>query len=139
MELLKLHSLLTVPRRTPSIKDLNAATFFFQHLPVTSIKHASNDFSKGFQPKFGGYPEIVIAGASSVGKSSLLNALLNKKGGNKVALVGARPGTTKSINFHNVGDRLMLLDFMGYGVNSRREWGEKIESYFQNRIEYEKF
>lgn len=81
-------------------------------------------------------PEIVVAGRSNVGKSSLINALL----GAKLAHVGATPGKTRSINFYKVDDEVpfRLVDLPGYGYaarskNERNLWLKLIGSYMKNR------
>ena len=80
-------------------------------------------------------PEIVFSGKSNVGKSSLLNKLLNRK---SLARVSATPGKTVTINFYKV-DTVRFVDFPGYGYAKRpdaerRRWSELAEGYFaQNR------
>ena len=59
-----------------------------------------------------GWPEIALAGRSNVGKSSLINTLVNRK---SLARVGNTPGKTRVINFYNINDSLMLVDLPGYG------------------------
>ena len=79
-------------------------------------------------------PEIVIIGRSNVGKSSLINALLNRK---NLARTGSSPGKTVSINYYDVADCLYLTDLPGYGyakrsIEQRREWGRLIDGYFES-------
>lgn len=79
----------------------------------------------------GGYPEIAFAGRSNVGKSSLINTLVNRK---KLALTSGTPGKTRMINFFNINDRLFLVDLPGYGFakvsqDERKKWKTLIESY----------
>ena len=57
-------------------------------------------------------PEIVLAGKSNVGKSSLINTLLNRK---SLAYVGKRPGKTRLLNFYEVNQQFMMVDVPGYG------------------------
>lgn len=76
-------------------------------------------------------PEIVFSGKSNVGKSSLLNKLLNRKA---LARVSATPGKTVTINFYQV-DTVRFVDFPGYGYAKRpdaerRRWSELAEGYF---------
>ena len=80
-------------------------------------------------------PEIAVTGPSNVGKSSLINALLNRK---KLARTSSTPGRTQSINFYRVGNRFILVDLPGYGfarVPSRvkKTWKEMVENYLQSR------
>jgi len=80
-------------------------------------------------------PEIAFCGKSNVGKSSLINSLINRKA---LARTSGQPGKTATINFYNVEDLVYLVDFPGYGYakaskSSREKWGELIESYLVNR------
>ncbi|HBR03964.1 MAG TPA: YihA family ribosome biogenesis GTP-binding protein [Ruminiclostridium sp.] len=82
-----------------------------------------------------GWPEIALAGRSNVGKSSLINALLNRKA---IARVGNTPGKTRVINFYNVNDGLMLVDLPGYGYAKvskaeKKSWGKLAETYLAVR------
>lgn len=79
--------------------------------------------------------EIAFAGKSNVGKSSLINALINRK---SYARTSSQPGKTQTINFYNVEDKLYFVDLPGYGYakvskQERERWGEFIESYLNNR------
>lgn len=83
----------------------------------------------------GNIPEIAFAGRSNVGKSSIINTLLNRK---KLARVGNIPGKTRVINFFNVDDRLYFVDLPGYGYANvskaeKTKWGNMIESYLNSR------
>ncbi|MCH1981006.1 ribosome biogenesis GTP-binding protein YihA/YsxC [Ruminococcus sp. OA3] len=76
-------------------------------------------------------PEIAFAGKSNVGKSSLINGLMNRKA---LARTSAQPGKTQTINFYNVNDALYLVDLPGYGyakvsVAVKEQWGKMIERY----------
>ncbi len=76
-------------------------------------------------------PEIAFAGKSNVGKSSLINGLLNRK---SLARTSAQPGKTQTINFYNVNQELYLVDLPGYGyakvtAEIREKWGKLIERY----------
>lgn len=80
-------------------------------------------------------PEFAFAGRSNVGKSSLINKLLNRK---SLARVSAKPGKTATINFYNIDDTIHLVDLPGYGyaVRSKEEiekWGKMIEDYLHTR------
>ena len=76
-------------------------------------------------------PEVAFAGKSNVGKSSLINALMNRKA---LARTSAQPGKTQTINFYNVNDALYFVDLPGYGYARASEeikakWGKMIEDY----------
>ena len=76
-------------------------------------------------------PEIAFAGKSNVGKSSLINGLLNRK---SLARTSGQPGKTQTINFYNVNDMLYLTDLPGYGFakvsqKEKEKWGQMIENY----------
>ena len=78
-------------------------------------------------------PEIAFAGKSNVGKSSLLNVLINRK---SYARTSAQPGKTQTINFYNVNDDLYYVDLPGYGYakvsqTEREKWGKMIEKYLK--------
>ncbi|MCI8599762.1 MAG: YihA family ribosome biogenesis GTP-binding protein [Lachnospiraceae bacterium] len=75
--------------------------------------------------------EIAFAGKSNVGKSSLINALMNRK---SLARTSAQPGKTQTINFYNINDDLYLVDLPGYGYakvsqESKEKWGKLVERY----------
>ncbi|HJD01589.1 MAG TPA: ribosome biogenesis GTP-binding protein YihA/YsxC [Candidatus Mediterraneibacter excrementavium] len=76
-------------------------------------------------------PEVAFAGKSNVGKSSLINALMNRK---SYARISATPGKTQTINFYNINDELYLVDLPGYGYarvseKEKERWGKMIERY----------
>ena len=76
-------------------------------------------------------PEVAFAGKSNVGKSSLINALMNRK---SYARISATPGKTQTINFYNINDEMYLVDLPGYGYAKASEevkakWGKMIENY----------
>ena len=78
-------------------------------------------------------PEIAFAGKSNVGKSSLINGLLNRK---SLARTSAQPGKTQTINFYNINDSMYLVDLPGYGYASvsasvKAKWGKMIEKYLR--------
>ena len=75
--------------------------------------------------------EVAFAGKSNVGKSSLINALLNRK---SLARVSATPGKTQTINFYNINEEMYLVDLPGYGYakvseQEKIQWGKLIERY----------
>ena len=79
-----------------------------------------------------GLPQVVFSGRSNVGKSSVINRLLNRK---NFARVGAAPGKTTHINYFLIDERLYLVDLPGYGYArvsqaERERWGRLIESWF---------
>lgn len=80
-------------------------------------------------------PELVLAGRSNVGKSSLINALCLQK---SLAYVGKRPGKTRYINFYEVPHQVMFVDVPGYGYAQRSQaevmaYGKLLEDYFSER------
>jgi len=82
-----------------------------------------------------GLPEVAFVGRSNVGKSSLINALTNRK---TLARVSQTPGRTREINFFKLGDRLMLADLPGYGYAKASkvvaaEWQKLIFAYLRGR------
>ena len=75
------------------------------------------------------YREVAFAGKSNVGKSSLINALMNRKA---LARTSAQPGKTQTINFYNINDAMYLVDLPGYAKASeevKAKWGKMIENY----------
>lgn len=76
-------------------------------------------------------PEIAFAGKSNVGKSSLINALMNRKA---LARTSSQPGKTQTINFYNINEAMYLVDLPGYGYakvspSEKAKWGKMIEKY----------
>lgn len=83
----------------------------------------------------GDVPEVVFAGRSNVGKSSLINALVGRK---SLVKVSGTPGRTQLINFFNINDALYLVDLPGYGFaqvphSVKEDWGRMIEGYLGDR------
>ena len=82
-------------------------------------------------------PEFAFAGKSNVGKSSLINALMNRKA---LARTSSQPGKTQTINFYNVNDVMYLVDLPGYGYAKvsqaeKERWAKLMESYFQEEAD----
>lgn len=76
-------------------------------------------------------PEIAFAGKSNVGKSSLINTLMNRK---SYARISGKPGKTQTINFYNINRALYLVDLPGYGYakvseQEKQKWGQMVERY----------
>ncbi|MGM0369337.1 MAG: ribosome biogenesis GTP-binding protein YihA/YsxC [Bacillota bacterium] len=81
------------------------------------------------------FPEIALAGRSNVGKSSLINNLVNHK---KLARTSSKPGKTQTINFYQIDNKFYFVDLPGYGFAKvpqevKDEWGVMIETYLFNR------
>lgn len=76
-------------------------------------------------------PEVAFAGKSNVGKSSLINGLMNRKA---LARTSAQPGKTQTINYYNINNCMYLVDLPGYGyakitLTEKEKWGKMIENY----------
>ena len=83
-----------------------------------------------------GRPQVAFVGRSNVGKSSLLNALLRRKG---LARTSSTPGRTQTINYFLINDRLWFVDLPGYGYaktskDKRRAWAKTVEHYFERAL-----
>jgi GTP-binding protein len=81
------------------------------------------------------YPEMAFAGRSNVGKSSLINTLVNRK---RLVKTGSTPGRTQLINFFDINDLITFVDLPGYGYAKvptavRKKWGPMIETYLSGR------
>lgn len=79
------------------------------------------------------FPEVAFAGKSNVGKSSLINALMNRK---SYARTSSQPGKTQTINLYNINDAMYLVDLPGYGYANaspavKAKWGKMIEKYLR--------
>jgi GTP-binding protein len=101
------------------------------------IKTSELAFVCGPTSKFPEYdkPEIAFAGRSNVGKSSLINSLLNRK---NLARTSSSPGKTVTINFYDINNEFYLVDLPGYGYAKASEaerikWGKMIEKYLKKR------
>jgi GTP-binding protein len=103
-------------------------------LKITAVRFLGAATTPGGGPR-AGPAEVAIGGRSNVGKSSLINALLGRRG---VARISATPGRTRQLNFFLVNERFVLVDLPGYGfaVGSeaeRRAWGPLVETYLRER------
>lgn len=79
-------------------------------------------------------PEVAFAGKSNVGKSSLINGLMNRK---SLARTSAQPGKTQTINYYNINNAMYLVDLPGYGYakvsqKEKEKWGQMIENYLHS-------
>ncbi|MBQ1901554.1 MAG: YihA family ribosome biogenesis GTP-binding protein [Lachnospiraceae bacterium] len=84
-------------------------------------------------------PEVAFTGKSNVGKSSLINSLMNRK---SLARTSAQPGKTQTLNFYHLNDEIYLVDLPGYGYAKsskveREKWGEMIERYITSSEQLE--
>jgi len=82
-----------------------------------------------------GLPEIAFAGRSNVGKSSLINVLVNRK---RLVKTSSTPGRTQLVNFFDINEYLTLVDLPGYGyakvpASVKKKWGPMIETYLSGR------
>lgn len=98
------------------------------------IKNVSLDIVCGITSKIPdtGRPEVAFAGKSNVGKSSLINGLMNRKA---LARTSAQPGKTQTINFYNINEAMYLVDLPGYGYakvsqNEKQRWAKLMQGYF---------
>lgn len=79
------------------------------------------------------HPEFAFAGKSNVGKSSLINSLMNRK---SLARTSSQPGKTQTINFYHVNDEIYFVDLPGYGyakvsLEAKEKWGKMVERYLK--------
>ncbi|MBN1904388.1 MAG: YihA family ribosome biogenesis GTP-binding protein [Deltaproteobacteria bacterium] len=98
------------------------------------VEFLKSAFEKGHYPP-PERPEIAFAGKSNVGKSSLINVLVNK---NKLARTSSTPGRTQALNFFNIGTNLCFVDLPGYGfakvpLSIKATWGKMVETYLKSR------
>lgn len=99
-------------------------------IPSATFVTSRADLKTSIRPSL---PEIAFAGRSNVGKSSLINSLLNRR---KLALVSKRPGKTQLLNYFLVDERYYFVDLPGYGFarvpeTMRRGWGQLVEGYLR--------
>ena len=103
-------------------------------MKITSAKFIKSATEPAHYPG-DGLPEVAFAGKSNVGKSSLINSLVNRKG---LAQTSSAPGRTRLINFFTVNDRYSFVDLPGYGyarvpTEMKKKWGPMVEAYLLNR------
>jgi GTP-binding protein len=101
-------------------------------MKITSVEFAGAAARSGTYPKLP-HPEIAIAGRSNVGKSSLINRLLDRK----IARTSTTPGRTQQLNFFVINNNLTFVDLPGYGYaqvskQDRAQWQHLIEDYLVN-------
>jgi GTP-binding protein len=101
-------------------------------MKISSVEFVGAAAKPGTYPKLS-YPEIAFAGRSNVGKSSLINRLLN----HKIARTSSTPGRTQQLNFFVINQRLTFVDLPGYGYakvskQERQQWQRLIEEYLIN-------
>lgn len=109
-----------LPNENKEGRNMKFENAFFEGAAGTSAQLPPSDM-----------PEVVFAGRSNVGKSSLINKLLNRK---SLARVSSKPGKTATINFYNL-DGARLVDLPGYGfakvsASEKQRWAELIDGYF---------
>lgn len=103
-------------------------------MKVQNVELTISAVSPAQYPKEG-FSEIALSGRSNVGKSSLINTLINRKG---LARTSSQPGKTQTLNFYNIESELYFVDVPGYGYakvskKDREKWGQMIERYFSDR------
>jgi GTP-binding protein len=102
-------------------------------LDIRSVEFSRAAYQPGDFPR-DGRPQIAMVGRSNVGKSSLINAVLNRKG---IARVSQTPGKTQAVQFYLINDKFYLVDLPGYGYakvpkSMSRSWGELVRGYLEN-------
>ena len=103
-------------------------------MKITSAEFIQSAVDPSQYPE-GLIPEVAFAGRSNVGKSSLINTLINRK---RLVRTSAVPGKTRLINFFRINDKLFFVDLPGYGfakvpVSVRKSWGPMVETYLKER------
>lgn len=103
-------------------------------IPAAEFVTSRADLKTRIQPAL---PEIAFGGRSNVGKSSLINSLLNRR---KLALVSKKPGKTQLLNYFRIDGDFYFVDLPGYGFarvpkTMRRKWGELVGGYLQKSKE----
>ncbi|PGG99062.1 ribosome biogenesis GTP-binding protein YsxC [Helicocarpus griseus UAMH5409] len=117
----------------PNRAQLKAASALFKHSKYSPVRAWSASEFRTIPST--DMPEVAFLGRSNVGKSSLLNALMD----HEICHTSQKPGRTREMNGYGVGglrdghSRLVLVDMPGYGSGSREEWGEEIMKYLTKR------
>ncbi|WP_066632656.1 ribosome biogenesis GTP-binding protein YihA/YsxC [Desulfolucanica intricata] len=106
-------------------------------MKITSAEFVTSAPGIKHCPEGGKYPEVGFVGRSNVGKSSLINKLVNRK---NLARTSKTPGRTQLLNYFLINNTFYIVDFPGYGFarvpeNIRASWGKMIEEYLKNRKE----
>ncbi|MDE5891686.1 MAG: ribosome biogenesis GTP-binding protein YihA/YsxC, partial [Acetatifactor sp.] len=101
------------------------------------IKNAALETVGGITSKLpeNSMPEVAFSGKSNVGKSSLINALMNRK---SLARTSSQPGKTQTINFYNVNESIYFVDLPGYGYakvskSEQTKWAKLLDDFFENK------
>ncbi len=118
----------TCPIHTGAVPGVGERNLLEMIIKNVSLETVCGITSKLPDSKF---PEVAFAGKSNVGKSSLINALMNRKA---LARTSSQPGKTQTINYYNINDAIYFVDLPGYGyarVNEtvKAKWGRMIENY----------
>ena len=103
-------------------------------MKITSVDFIKSAREPSQYPK-SSLPEVAFAGRSNVGKSSLINTLVNRK---RFARTSTTPGRTRLINFFMINSRVCFVDLPGYGyarvpLSVKRDWGPMVEKYLRER------
>lgn len=132
---------LSAPRRASAPDASLAAQISLEHERAHKLFAGPCDFVKGVVDVEGlpqtDLPEVAFAGRSNVGKSSLINALVNRHG---LARTSNTPGRTQEINYFNLGGKLHLVDLPGYGYAEAPKkkvhaWNQLIRDYLRGRVQ----
>ena len=109
-------------------------------MKITSAEFVKSAIKKSDCPKES-LPEVAFAGRSNVGKSSLINIVLNRK---NLARTSSSPGRTQMLNFFRINDQIYFVDLPGYGfakvpVGVRAKWKPRVEEYLKSGRTESKF
>lgn len=105
-------------------------------MKITSAEFVISAVNRSQYPK-DGLPQVALVGRSNVGKSSLINKFVNRKG---LAKTSSQPGKTQTINFYRINGEFYLVDFPGFGYASvpmalKKTWEKMMDDYFDDRPE----